>query len=121
MPFAYVMQNLQNGQAAKRPSWRGGYVRKDEIKTGDEVTGYKYTFVTAEGDQYVYTYTIATGAMVYTGKIAHGSDGALGTGTPDPSSKMEFDPVLFAGMLSDDWFSGSAETFEAARTGDGLW
>ena len=101
MPFAYVMQNLQPGMAAKRPSWNG-YVKKT-VATGAEEGSYSLTFKKRDGTENKYDVT-ATGITVASG-----------------SSAVLMDPELLAAMLSDDWITGSIDTFESARSGSGTW
>lgn len=101
MPFAYVIQNLAGGQAAKRPSW-GGYVKKT-ITTADdaETETYTLTFVKRNGAQTVYTWN--------------------GSAFDAPATPMSLDGELFAALAADDWIVGSAADYEAARTGTNVW
>lgn len=98
MPFAYVMNQLQDGGAAKRQAW-AGYVKK--TVTDAETGAYKITFVKRDGTQTEYA--------------------VAANGTITAASPMTFDVDLLAAMLSDDWIAGTAATFEAARSGSGTW
>ncbi len=101
MDFAYAIQALSNGQAAKRSTW-GGYVKKDVTSAEDATTEtYTLTFVTRSGSQFVYTFD--------------------GTSWTPPSGGMTFDAELLEAMCADDWQTGKASAFEAARSGSGLW
>lgn len=98
MPFAYVIQNLSDGMAAKRPSW-GGYVKKTVTETS---TGaYTLTFKNRAGTEYVYTWN--------------------GTAWSAPSTPLSVDAEIMAAMAASDWIAGSVADFEAARSGSGVW
>ena len=98
MPFAYVMKNLQPGQAAKRANW-AGYVKKTAAEGAAEGT-YTLTFVNRAGTQYVYS--------VVDGEIT-------------ATNAATMDAELLAAMLSEDWISGETTAFEASRSGTGTW
>lgn len=101
MPFAYVMQNLADGKAAKRPAW-GGYVKKTVTSAdGAETETYTLTFVKRDGTSFAYTW-----------------DGSAFT---PPSTAIALDDEFLQAMIADDWTSGSAEDFEASRSGAGDW
>lgn len=101
MPFAYVMQNLMDGQAAKRPSW-GGYVKKTVTTAEDSsVETYTLTFVKRDGTSFIYTWD--------------------GTAFVAPTTKIALDDEFLAAMLASDWTSGEAADFELARSGTGDW
>lgn len=98
MPFAYIMKNLQPGMAAKRSNW-AGYVKKTAAEGAAEDT-YTLTFVNRAGTQKVYTVT---------------------AGVISTTDALSMDAEFLAGMLSDDWVSGTIEAFEASRSGTGTW
>jgi len=98
MPFAFIMKNLQPGYAAKRPSW-AGYVKKTAASGAAEDT-YTLTFKNRAGTEKVYSVT---------------------AGVISTSDAITMDAELLAAMLSEDWISGTIESFEASRSGQGTW
>lgn len=101
MPFAYVMQNLSSGKAAKRPSW-GGYVKKNITSESDaETETYTLTFVKRDGTNHVYTWNGSTFVA--------------------PDTMISLDDEFLSAMLADDWITGDAVAFETARSGSGDW
>lgn len=101
------------------------------VQHGDGADACHISFVQRDGDQFVFTYkcavpsTSSTPASGYTytyeGKIA-GNDGALGTGTPVSTAKLEISAELFALLFADaSWSAGRQTEFETGRTGTGEW
>lgn len=97
--FADAINLLTDGQAAKRPSWRGYVKRVDASETEG---AYNLVFVKPDGTT---TYTFAISA-----------DGTITT-----SDTLTLDVDLFGALLSNDWLVGSTADFEAARSGTGNW
>ena len=107
--------------ATKIPSWHG-YVYKTTTGLTDEDVAagkYKFIFVKSVGDQYVYLYD-GVADFSYTGYIAN-DNGALGTGTPDPSTKLVMDADLLEALASDAWETGSQTYYDENRTTEGEW
>lgn len=101
MPFAYIMQNLTDGQAAKRPAW-GGYVKKTVTTAeGSSTETYTLTFVKRNGTSFTYTWD--------------------GSAFVAPTTTVALDDEFLAAMLATDWTSGNAADFEASRSGNGDW
>lgn len=101
MPFAYVMQNLMDGQAAKRPAW-GGYVKKAVTTAeGSSVETYTLTFVKRDGTSFAYEWD--------------------GSAFVAPATAVALDDEFLSAMLALDWTSGNAADFEASRSGSGEW
>ena len=96
--FADAINQLTDGKAAKRPSWRG-YVKREDIGTNG---AYKIVFVKPDGTT-TYSYNVS-------------ADGAITT-----SDTLTMDVDLFAAMLSSDWLVGATADFEIARDGTGNW
>lgn len=103
MTFADIIAQLENGKAAKRPSWRG-FVKK---VAGATEGAYDIVFVkpaaAAGQSPTTYTYHIAA------------------NGTITTSDTLTMDVELFASMCSTDWFMASTSEFEAALAGTGTW
>jgi len=107
MTFADAIQSLTYGgsaNAAKRPSWTG-YVKVD-ITSTDATTG--------EPTAWTVTYRPKTGNTTYVYTYASGAWTA-------PATPLSMDAEFHAGMLANDWVTGIAADFEAARTGNGAW
>lgn len=101
MDFYSAIATLRDGYAAKRQSW-GGYVMKHVTSDVSDVNEtYELTFVSKGGTSYKYTY-----------------DGSTWTA---PSTKVPFDADIMAAMVADDWMTGKASAFEAARGNSGTW
>ena len=100
MDITYVVNQLRDGQAAKRPGWNG-YIKKtgsDEDGTG------ALTFVKEGGTEVIYN--------------------RMSDGYSPATSPLQIDGALLDGILADDWIVGSAADFERARTrtgGGGIW
>ena len=94
MPLAYILQNLQAGQAARRPSM-GGYVEKGTV---NESTGaYTLTWHKKDGTtSYVYTWT--------------------GSAWTAPSTTIPVDAEFFAMMIASDW-----QIVDTAEITNGTW
>ena len=126
MTFADVIENMQDGQAAKRPSW-GGYVRKDVLTT-DQTTGepltWEVTFVTrgSAGES-----TAPDSGNTNRLTDDEGTYSFLWNGTawvaPDDSQTtmdaLAIDGQLFAALVAYDWDITTAAEAEQARTGTG--
>lgn len=100
MPYSYVINSLEAGMAAKRPNMVG-YVKKT-IPTDAADGEYELTFVKRDGTETVYE--------------------VAADGTVTCTSPMSFDVELAAGMMADDWISGTVDSFESARSGgSNIW
>ena len=95
MPFAYILDQLQDGQAAKRPTW-GGYVKREDGQNG----AYTLTFKNRAGTSYAFAW----------------SGSAWST-----TASLTLDAELLAAMAAQDWIIGDAAEFETARAGTGTW
>lgn len=107
--------------AAKIPSWHG-YVYETTTGLTEEAVAagqFKLIFVKAGGDQYVYTYD-GVADYAYTGYIAN-NGGALGTGTPAPSTTLDMGADLLEALVSDAWVTGSQTYYDTNRTTDSEW
>ena len=94
MPLAYILQNIQAGQAARRPSM-GGYVEKSAVDA--QTGGYTLTWRKKDGTtSYVYTWT--------------------GSAWTAPSTTIPVDAEFFAMIFADDW-----QIVEAATLQNGTW
>ena len=93
MPFAYVIQSLQDGQAARRPTM-GGYVAK--TVTNAETGAYTLTYKNKSGTTYVYTFN--------------------GTSWTAPGTTIPFDAEFHAMMLASDW-----QVIDVAELTEGTW
>lgn len=96
--FADAINQLKNGKACKRPSWRG-YVKRMDVGTDG---AYNIVFVKPNGTT-TYTYSVT-------------SDGVWST-----TDTLVMDVDLFVGMCSTDWLVGATDDFESARSGTGNW
>jgi len=96
--FADAINQLTNGKACKRPSWRG-YVKRVDVGTEG---AYNIVFVKPNGTT---TYTFAFSAQ----------------GVCTTSDTLTMDTDLFVGMCSTDWIVGNTTDFESARGGTGNW
>lgn len=94
--YADAINSLQDGQAAKRPRWRG-YVKKGNVAIEDR--SYDLTFVKADGTEVVYH--------------------VAADGEQTAETTLVFDGELNADMMSNDWMIGDAEDFEVSRAGSG--
>lgn len=93
---------LNDGRAAKRPGWSGGYVyRTDTAQATDG--SYTLTYKKADGTESVYSYNGTTGQWTA------------------PATKLQIDAEFHASILANDWFTGKKADFEAARAGGGIW
>lgn len=126
MQFADAINSIdasnEAANAMKIPEWEG-YVYKttDGVSTSDVEAGkFKLVFVKSNGAQYVYLFD-GVSDYTYVGYIAPGSSGALGSGSPVAGTKLEQDPDLLEAYLSQNWEIGSADVFDARRTGDRIW
>lgn len=98
---AIVPDGYTNRNAAKRPSW-GGYVFTTKTSAeGAATLTYTLTFKKRGGATFVYTW--------------NGSAWTAG------STALSMDGELLAAMAADDWTTGAAADFEAARSGNGTW
>ena len=94
MPLAYILQNLQAGQSARRTTM-GGYVEKSAVDA--ETGGYTLTWRKKDGTTtYVYTWT--------------------GTAWQAPSTTIPVDAEFFAMMTADDW-----QIVDTATLQNGTW
>jgi len=110
-----------NYNAAKVPEWHG-YVWKHTtgLTEADVASGkYKFVFVKANGDQYVYQWN-GVSDFTYLGYIENNS-GALGSGTPVVGTTLTQDPDLLEAYASDEWKCGSQSTYETRRTDGSNW
>jgi len=90
--------NSSNVNAVKRTSW-GGYVYRSDI---NETTGaYTLTFKNRSGTTYEYSYNGSTWTA--------------------PSTPAAIDAELLESLIANDWITGTAANFEAARSGQGVW
>ncbi len=112
MDIMTAVSSLRNGQAAKLPSFSGGYVKRTDVakQSGDtwdskyRVTFVKYSSGSSTPTEYEYVVTE--------------TDGKLSVAAP--SSALPVDGQLFAALfLSTDWAKGDTADFEAARTNYG--
>ena len=111
--------------AAKFPVWAGGYVYKTTTGlTEQEVAAGKHriVFVHANGDQYVYKWD-GVADYAYEGYLAHGTSNALAslTGSPVSGTALPFDADFLEAVCGYSWEIGAQATFEARRTGGGVW
>ena len=93
--YADAINNLGDGQAAKRPRWRG-YIKKINVQ---EDGSYDLVYVKKDGTQATY-HVDAEGIM-------------------SCDSPLTLNASLNSDMLSNDWIIGSAEEFESSRSGEG--
>lgn len=100
MTFADAVTNLQDGKAAKRPTWHG-YVKRDNDSTFSTTGKYTLTYRKANGTDYVYQWN--------------------GTAWVEPTMMVDIDAELHASMIADDWITGSTEDFETCRQGGHTW
>lgn len=116
-----TMNPSGTNNAAKIPSWHGYAYETTNGLTEEAVAAgqYKLIFVKASGDQYVYTWD-GVADFAYTGYIAN-SGGALGTGTPDPSTTLDLGADLLEALASDAWVTGSQAYYDQNRTTDSEW
>lgn len=101
MTFADAIETIRNSSnydAVKRPSW-GGYVYRSSINA---TTGaYTLTFKNRSGTTYAYAYN--------------------GSAWTAPSTPVPVDAEMLESMMANDWATGTAAAFEAARSGQGVW
>ena len=94
MPLAYLIQSLQDGQCARRPSM-GGYVQK--TVTNATTGAYTLTWKKKDGTTtYVYTWS--------------------GTAWSAPSTTIPVDAEFFAMMIAQDW-----QIVDSAELTNGTW
>ena len=91
--FTDAFNNLEQGEATKRGSW-AGYIAKEAGSVENE---YKAVFVKRNGERAEY-------------KVS--SAGVVTTDSP-----LTLTAELMTALLSDDWVTGSAASFEEARAG----
>jgi len=110
MDFTSAVQALDDGKATKVPSFSGGYVKRvDTTPATGQVETFKLVFVK-------YTSGGAT-PTTYQFTVSRDSNKKYTVNVPSPN--MPLDGQLMAAMLfSNDWYVGTAESFEARRTGD---
>lgn len=112
--------------AAKFPVWAGGYVYKTTTGLTDEEIAagkHRLVFVHANGDQYIYKWD-GVADYGYEGYLEHGSDYALAdisSGSPVSGTALPFDADFLEAAAGFSWEIGAQATFEARRTGGGLW
>jgi len=112
--------------AAKFPVWAGGYVYKTTAGlTDSEISAGKHrlVFVHSDGDQYIFKWD-GVADYVYEGYLAHGSNNAIAdisSGSPVSGTALPFDADFLEAVSGFSWETGAQATFEARRTGDGLW
>lgn len=90
--------NSSNVDAVKRTSW-GGYVYRSSIDA--ETGAHTLTFKNRSGTTYEYSYSGSTWTA--------------------PSTAAAIDAELLESFIANDWITGSAADFEAARSGQGVW
>jgi len=96
--FADAVNQLTNGKACKRPSWRG-YVKRVDVGTEG---AYQIVFVKPDGTT-TYTYSVSAAGVITT------------------SDTLTLDVDLFAAMISTDWQIGNTADYETSRGGSGNW
>lgn len=139
MTLADAIEMMRDGQAAKRPSW-GGYVQKvvltTDATTGEE-TSYNLVFVSRNATSAQVAAATAT-TNPQTSTVA-GTDNTAGT-TDDigafiinynasttgfwtmPTTNLAIDPILWDGLVANDWTLDTAAACELARSGtDRRW
>lgn len=126
MTFSNAIANIspvsQARNAAKIPSWHG-YVWKTTTGMSDEDVNagkYQLRFVKSDGSQYVFTWDGA-GDYAYTGYIAAGSGGSLGTGDPVVGTTLALDADLLEALTYDTWDTYAQSYLDAQRTTEGAW
>lgn len=130
MEMASALSSLRaddaGANAAKFPVWAGGYVYKTTTGlTEQEIAAGKHrlVFVHANGDQYIYKWD-GVADYGYEGYLAHGTSNALAdisSGSPVSGTALPFDADFLEACAGYSWEIGAQATFEARRTGGGVW
>jgi len=123
--FRYLNASDATSNAAKYPVWAGGYVYKATTGlTEQEIAANKHrlVFVHANGDQYVFKWD-GVADYVYEGYLVHTGSSTLAalTGTPVVGTTLPFDADFLEAVSGQTWETGAQATYEARRTGGGLW
>lgn len=102
MTFSHAVQSLRHGEAVKRESWRGYLVCEvqatEEDQANSRTAPRDLVFVAADGQRSVYSF-----------------------GTQTKETPMQLTRGMLESFIADDWMRGSADAFEAARTGGGTF
>lgn len=93
MPLAYILDNLQDGYVAKRPTM-GGYVKK--VVTNAEAGAFTLTYTKKNGTTYTYTWD--------------------GTAWIAPQTTIPVDAEFHAMIFAQDW-----EIVDEAELTEGTW
>lgn len=119
MTIQYILKNLKDGQAAKRPSMRG-YIKMvgDGTKQFDGPAKYSITFVKNLGENNPENYNSYTFTRDADGHMSV----ALGDLEGNHATPLTLDPQLLQHFAADDWEIGSFEDYESVRIGaTGQW
>ena len=93
MPLAYILDNLQNGSVAKRPTM-GGYIKK--VVTDAETGAFTLTYTKKNGTTYTYTWD--------------------GTAWTAPQTPIPVDAEFHAMIFAQDW-----QIVDEAELTEGTW
>lgn len=106
------VKSAATGTAWKTAEMRG-YVKKT-VPDGAAPGAFNLDFVQADGDAYRFAWDGSK--FTYSGYVAHGSSGALGTGSPVSGTALPFDAFLLGlAMGSASWEAGTADAYDAGR------